>query len=204
MKEAIKERARELEFDDCRVTTAEAPESAARLQRWLATGMQGEMGYLQRNADKRLDPQRVLPGAKSIITLAVSYAQKAENDQPSNVASHKGVIARYARYEDYHQVIGERLKTLAEFVNRLGGSNTRSLWYVDTGPMLERDLAQRSGLGFIGKHTNLISRKLGNWCFLSEILTTIELEPDSPQTNHCGSCSRCIAACPTNAITAPF
>ena len=101
-------------------------------------------------------------------------------------------------------MLGARLKALADFVNRLGGDGTRSLWYVDTGPMLERDLAQRSGLGFIGKHTNLISRKLGNWCFLSEILTTLELEPDSPQTNHCGSCSRCIAACPTNAITAPF
>ena len=89
-------------------------------------------------------------------------------------------------------------------MNELGGAGTRSLWYVDTGPLLERDLAQRAGLGFIGKHTNLISRRLGNWIFLSEIITTLELEPDAPEKNRCGSCTRCIAACPTAAITAPF
>jgi len=115
-----------------------------------------------------------------------------------------GVVARYARYEDYHDIIGARLKSLLEFLNHLGGPSTRSRWYVDTGPLLERDLAQRAGLGFIGKHTNLISRKLGNWIFLAEILTTLELEPDAPEMNRCGSCTRCIAACPTAAITAPF
>ena len=115
-----------------------------------------------------------------------------------------GEIARYARFDDYHDVVGGRLKALAEFVNQLGGEGTRSLWYVDTGPLLERDLAQRAGLGFIGKHTNLISRKLGNWFFLAEIITTLELEPDAPEKNHCGSCRRCLAACPTGAILAPF
>ena len=89
-------------------------------------------------------------------------------------------------------------------MDALGTVGTRSLWYVDTGPILERDFAQRAGLGFVGKHTNLISRKLGNWIFLSEILTTLELEPDAPEKNHCGSCNRCLTACPTNAITAPF
>ena len=117
---------------------------------------------------------------------------------------NQGVIARYARYEDYHKVVGERLSSLTELVDGLGAAGTRSLWYIDTGPLLERDLAQRSGLGFIGKHTNLISRKLGNWLFLAEIVTTLELEPDAPERNHCGSCCRCLAACPTNAITAPF
>jgi epoxyqueuosine reductase len=115
-----------------------------------------------------------------------------------------GLIARYARYRDYHDVLGERLKQLTEFVGKLGGEGTRSLWYVDTGPLLERELAQRAGLGFIGKHTNLISRQLGNWIFLSEIITTLDLEPDAPERNRCGSCTRCIAACPTAAITAPF
>ncbi|MGA2557046.1 MAG: tRNA epoxyqueuosine(34) reductase QueG [Verrucomicrobiota bacterium] len=115
-----------------------------------------------------------------------------------------GIIARYARFSDYHDVVGARLKALAERVNELGGARTRSLWYVDTGPLLERDLAQRAGLGFIGKHTNLISRKLGNWFFLAEILTTLELEPDAPEKNHCGSCRRCLEACPTGAILAPF
>ncbi len=115
-----------------------------------------------------------------------------------------GLIAQYARYRDYHDVLGERLKVLNDFTNQLGGDGTRSLWYVDTGPILERDLAQRAGLGFIGKHTNLISRQFGNWIFLAEILTTLELEPDPPETNRCGSCARCLAACPTQAIKAPF
>ena len=101
-------------------------------------------------------------------------------------------------------MLGERLKALTGFVNQLGGAETRSLWYVDTGPLLERDFAQRAGLGFIGKHTNLISRRFGNWILLAEILTTLELEPDAPEKNHCGNCMRCIAACPTRAITAPF
>jgi epoxyqueuosine reductase len=121
-----------------------------------------------------------------------------------NSKFQNGIVARYARFADYHDVLGEQLKSLTEFVNQLGGVGVRSLWYVDTGPMLERDFAQRAGLGFVGKHTNLISRKLGNWIFLSEIITTLELEPDAPEQNHCGKCSRCIAACPTNAIIAPF
>ena len=115
-----------------------------------------------------------------------------------------GVIARYARSADYHTVLGERLEELTKTLNTLGGSDTRSLGYVDTGPILERDLAQRAGLGFIGKHTNLIGRSLGNWFFLSEILTTLELKPDPPERNRCGSCARCLAACPTTAIRAPF
>ena len=119
-------------------------------------------------------------------------------------AATTGIIARYARFADYHDVLGGRLKSLTEFVNQLGGPQTRSLWYVDTGPLLERDLAQRAGLGFVGKHTNVISRRLGNWIFLAEILTTLELAPDMPEKNHCGNCTRCLAACPTNAITAPF
>ena len=116
-----------------------------------------------------------------------------------------GRIARYAWGEqDYHDVMGEKLERLAGVVRETGEQDTQTLWYVDTGPILERDLAQRAGVGFIGKHTNLISRKLGNWIFLAEILTTLELPPDAPEKNHCGKCSLCISACPTNAITAPF
>ena len=208
MKTAIRQRALELGFDDCRFTTAAAPVSAEQFQNWLAEKQHGEMAYLERNANKRVEPQQVLAGARSVITLAASYATHDEeqtsrrstlDDQPAN-----GLIARYARFDDYHDILGERLRLLTEFVNQLGGDGTRSLWYVDTGPLLERDLAQRAGLGFAGKHTNLISRKLGNWIFLAEIITTLELEPDAPEKNHCGKCSRCLSACPTNAITAPF
>src|SRR5262249_35630790 len=147
--------------------------------------------------------QNVLPGARSIILLAASY-HGADEPSPSSRPLQTGFIARYARFDDYHDVLGERLKRLSQFVNELGGAGARSLWYVDTGPILERDLAERGGLGFIGKHTNLISRKLGNWIFLAEIITTFELEPDAPEKNRCGSCTRCLAACPTAAITAPF
>jgi len=129
---------------------------------------------------------------------------KARNSGHSPPVTRHGVIARYARFSDYHNVLGDRLKSLAAFVSQLGGSGTGSVWYVDTGPVLERDFAQRAGVGFVGKHTNVISRKLGNWIFLAEILTTLELEPDEPEKNRCGSCARCIAACPTGAITAPF
>ena len=202
MKESLRQRALELGFDDCRITTAAAPESASRFTQWLAERQHGEMAYLERTAPKRGDPQQVLPGVRSIITLAASYHSSDCQSPIFNRAS--GLIARYARYRDYHDVLGERLKQLAGFVNQLGGEGTRSLWYVDTGPVLERDLAQRAGLGFIGKHTNLISRQLGNWIFLSEIITTLALEPDAPEKNRCGSCTRCITACPTAAITAPF
>ncbi len=209
MKAAIREQALKLGFDDCRFTTTVPPASARNFQQWLDRKNHGEMSYIERNADKRTDPQRVLPGAKSVICLAASYhSEKQESESGIQKSEEKnlktGIVARYARYEDYHNVIGERLKQLVAYINQLGGNQVRSIWYVDTGPVLERDFAQRAGLGFAGKHTNLISRRLGNWIFLSEILTTLDLEPDTPETNHCGKCTRCIAACPTNAITAPF
>jgi len=199
VKSRIEQRALELGFHACKFTTAAPPESAPHLDRWLTEGRHGEMAWLARNAQKRVDPNLVLPGAKSIVTLAAAY------DSPSNSpAPNQGVVARYARHADYHDVLAEPLKQLSAYIDQLGGAGTRSLWYVDTGPLLERDLAQRAGLGFVGKHTNLISRELGNWIFLAEILTTLEVEPDVPEKNRCGSCSRCITACPTQAITAPF
>jgi epoxyqueuosine reductase len=201
MKEKIRQRALELGFDDCRFTSAGSPQSAGQFQNWLTENKNGEMTWIERNAEKRIEPQKVLSGAKTIVALAASYDI---SNRKSQIANPKyGIIARYARFDDYHDVLGERLKLLTQFVNQLG-DETRSLWYVDTGPILERDFAQRAGLGFVGKHTNLISRKLGNWIFLAEILTTLELEPDALEKNHCGKCSRCISACPTNAITAPF
>jgi len=201
MKERIRQRARELGFDDCRFTSATAPESTPQLQQWLERGAQGEMAWLERNAAKRCNPQLVLNNARSLITLAVSY--HGENSKLETRNSKLGTIARYARHTDYHDVLAEPLKALTRFVDELS-AGAHSLWYVDTGPILERDFAQRSGIGFIGKHTNVISRKFGNWILLAEILTTLELKPDAPEKNRCGTCTRCITACPTNAITAPF
>jgi epoxyqueuosine reductase len=199
VKEQIREKALALGFDACRFTAATAPEHSDHLLHWLEEGRHGEMAYLDRNRQKRVEPQLVLPGAESIITLATSYYREEAETRGSGV----GVVAKYSRYSDYHDVLGERLKELVAFVGE-SKPDVRSLWYVDTGPLLERDLAQRAGLGFIGKHTNLISRKLGNWIFLSEIITTLELEPDEAETNRCGSCERCLTACPTAAIIAPF
>jgi len=201
MKEAIRQRAVDLGFDDCRFTSAAAPGSASHFSDWISQGNQGEMAWLARNAEKRLDPKKVLADAKSIIVLATSYH---DTPAPAEDKKCRGIVARYARYEDYHEVLSEKLRQLNGFLTELGGPEVRSLWYVDTGPVLERDFAQRAGLGFGGKHTNLISRTLGNWIFLSEILTTLELEPDTAEQNHCGRCTRCITACPTQAITAPF
>ena len=162
MKEVLRQRARELGFDDCRVTTAIAPESVFRFTQWLADHRHGDMAYLERTAPKRVDPQQVLPGARSVITLAASYHDPNAPTAPASsnralwgapAPLHKvrpsngkwqmangtvGLIARYARYRDYHDVLGERLKQLTEFVNESGGGGTRSLWYVDTGPLLER------------------------------------------------------------------
>jgi epoxyqueuosine reductase len=202
VKAAVVQRARDLGFDECRFTTAEAPEHREAFTRWLTAQHHGEMMWIERNAHKRVDPQQVLANAKTIVTLAVSYAFPAED--LTNALTPNGVVARYARYTDYHDVLVEPLKALTCFINENADPGTQSLWYVDTGPLLERDLAQRAGIGFVGKHTNLISRELGNWFFLAEIITTARFEPDTGERNRCGTCTRCLTACPTKAITAPF
>src|SRR5665213_3827697 len=131
MKAAIQQRALGLGFDDCRFTSAHPPESAEQFQSWIAKKNHGEMAWLERNAEKRIDLQKVLPGARSVIVLAASYEKSDSRFTIHN--SRTGAIARYAQFDDYHDILGERLKSLTEFVNQLGGAETRSLWYVDTG-----------------------------------------------------------------------
>lgn len=207
MKEALIRRALELGFDACRVTHAGPPEHGRTFLAWLDAGCHGGMGYLERTRDKRTDPRLVLEGARSIVLLAVSYADPGGHSggfAKGPAAGPTGVVARYARGADYHEVLGPRLAVLTDYLKALAGPGTRSRWYVDTGPVLERELAQRAGIGFVGKHTNLIGRDLGNWFLLGAILTTAALAPDEPEANRCGKCERCLAACPTRAITAPF
>jgi epoxyqueuosine reductase len=188
----IKNRARELGFDLVGITTADSPPHTREFQRWLAENFHGEMAYMQRGMEKRADLRSILPETRSLIVVGMNY-----------FTENRGPIARYARFaRDYHDVLREKLQKLAEFLRELGAQHAKI--YVDTGPILERDLAQRAGIGFIGKHTNLISRKLGNWIFIGEILTDLELPPDSPERAHCGTCRRCMDACPTNAIVAPY
>ena len=201
----IRTRAADLGFDDCRVTSAASPASADRFRSALAEGRHAGMEWLARNADKRCDPQLVLPGARSIILLATSYnPPKPTPTDPPQPGSPTGTVARYARHQDYHDVLASRLAELTTWLDSEIQPSHRSLWYVDTGPILERDLAQRAGIGFVGRHTNVVSRSLGNWFFIAEILTQAELPEDPAARNLCGKCTRCLDACPTQALPAPF
>jgi len=189
-------RAQEIGFDDCRIANANPPRHAAEFRAWLKSGSAADMSWIERGAAKRDDPQKVLPGARSVVVLAMSYWQ-GEAAAPNE---HSGRIARYAWGDDYHEVIEEKLRDLNNFLTTAGG---RQKYYVDTGPVLERDFAAEAGIGWHGKSTMLLNRELGTWFFLAEIFTTLDLPPDAPQPARCGTCTRCIDACPTGAITAP-
>ena len=189
----IKARARELGLDVCGVTSADPSRHESFYRQWAAEGKAGEMSWLTRDPDRRADPRTVLPGARSIIVAGLNYWQA----QPAG----RGRIARYALGEDYHHVLLEKLEALTTEVRETGAE---AKVYVDTGPVLEKPLAERAGIGWQGTSTMLINTKLGPWLLLGEIITTLELEPDAPQRDHCGSCSRCMTACPTGAITAPY
>lgn len=193
MKTELAGLAQSLGFDIFRVVKCTFPPHAEAFHAWLGEGRAGEMEWLARNKERRTDPQQVLPGAQSIIVLGMNYFQ---GEEPANTPR----IARYAWGEDYHDIIEKKLRTLDEFLRGHGGVQK---CYVDTGPVLERDFAAQAGAGWHGKSTMLINRKFGTWFFLAEILTTLELDEDAPEKDHCGSCTRCIDACPTGAITAP-
>jgi epoxyqueuosine reductase len=192
VKSALLARAKELGFDDCRIAKAAPPRLGAKFQTWLREGAAGEMDWIERGAEKRLDPQLVLPGAKSVVVVAMNYWQ-GDREQPTN-----GRIARYAWGDDYHDMMLAKLRGLDELLTASGGTQK---CYVDTGPVLERDFAAEAGIGWHGKSTMLLNAQLGTWFFLGEILTTLDLEPDAPQPARCGTCTRCITACPTGAIT---
>jgi epoxyqueuosine reductase len=185
----------QLGFDLCRVARCTAPPHAAEFRAWLDAGRAGEMSWMERNQERRTDPQLVLAGAQSVIVLGLNYWQG-----PCAEKSSAGRISRYAWGDDYHDVIDPKLCALDRFLTEHGGRQKR---YVDTGPVLERDFAAQAGAGWHGKSTMLISQTLGTWFFLAEILTTLEIEPDAPIADRCGRCTRCIDACPTAAIVAP-
>ena len=198
LEERIKSKARELGFDLVGITTAEPPQRIAFFQQWLANGHHAEMAYLARRAEERADIQRVLPGAKSVVVVASNY--HAVDPKPG---PQQGKIARYALGSDYHELMQQKLETLAAELRTLAPSANAKV-YVDTGPVLERELAQRAGIGWIGKNTVLYHRQFGQWLLLGEVLLDIELQPDAPETRDtCGRCTRCMDVCPTRAIIAP-
>jgi epoxyqueuosine reductase len=196
--ERIRSWAAELGFEACRFARANTATHAAVLQEWLTDGCHGDMQWMERDPARRCDPREVLPGCRTVICLAVNYF-------PGNNPRTEGPpppyrIARYAWNDDYHTLIQNRLRELVRLLDSLGGTHRP---YVDTGPVLERDFASDAGLGWNGKSTMQIHRRLGTWFFLAEVLTTLEIDPDPPFGDHCGKCVRCMSACPTGAITAP-
>ncbi len=196
---AIKAAAAELGFTSIGVTSAEPfDEAADRFEAWVGRGAHGLMKYLERGADKRRDARAILPSAKSILSLALNYYTPTATP-PSG--SFK--ISRYAWGDDYHEVITNKLEQLLLKIKEIE-PEAEGRYYVDTGPLLEKAIAERAGIGWIGKHTNVITRTHGSWVFLAEIILSIELEYDAPASDMCGTCSRCIDACPTDAIVAPY
>jgi epoxyqueuosine reductase len=194
----IKTEAKRLGFLSCGISKAQfLEEEAPRLENWLNSNMHGEMYYMENHFDKRLDPTKLVPGSKSVISLLLNYYPK----EVQNKKSYK--ISKYAFGTDYHFVIKDKLKQLLGFIqSEIGEVHGRA--FVDSAPVLDKTWASRSGLGWIGKHTNLITKQTGSFYFIAELIIDLDLEYDHPVTDHCGTCTACIDACPTNAIVEPY
>jgi len=197
--EEIRSRAKELGFAKIGISRAKRLDERNGLEEWLAAGHHGEMLWMGRNAGKRLDPRTLLSEARSVISLAANYHTPQSHSQDRR----HGKISRYAWGRDYHAVLKERLKSLVEWIG-YNDPEARGLYYCDTGPVMDKAWAHKSGLGWIGKHSNLITREVGSWVFLAEILLNLDLEPEEESRNYCGTCHRCLDACPTRAIVAPY
>jgi epoxyqueuosine reductase len=199
--ESIKARASELGFDLCGIAPADSFPELAFLREWLERGYAGSMAWMARSADRRADVRNVVPGARSVIVTGTLY----NTDRPYSAELPAGVarISRYAWGDDYHDVVKRRLDALLAWMRAESSEPFAACGYVDTGPVQERVYAQYAGLGWIGKNTCLINPEIGSWLFLSEIITTLALEPDTQGLEQCGSCTRCLEACPTGALVEP-
>ncbi len=200
--EEIKEKARDIGFDKIGITDASPlPESTGHhLRRWLKKGYHGDLEYLERSADKRLSPAKVVEGARSIISVALNYYP---GDGVVPGGNRHGRISRYALGADYHSIIPEKLEQLIAFIRKRVDKPVRGSIFCDTGPLMEKAIAERAGLGWIGKHGILITREFGSWVFLGELVVDIPLRYDTPAENLCSSCILCMQACPTKAIASP-
>jgi epoxyqueuosine reductase len=201
LSEEIRLEARRLGFDKVGVVPATAlTEESARLGEWLARGFHGQMAYMARDPRQRADPRLLLPSAKSVVCVALNYFRPEKHVDDRAV----GKISRYAWGDDYHDVLRDKLKALLEWI-REREPEVEGKICIDTSPMMDKAWAARAGLGWIGKHTNLITKEFGSWVFLGELLLSIELDYDSTiEPDHCGKCRACIDACPTGAIIAPY
>lgn len=195
----IKQESKRLGFDYCGVSKADfLEEEAYRLENWLNNNMHGQMSYMQNYFDKRLDPRLLLPGAKSVISLLLNYFP---SETQRDVTAPK--ISKYAYGKDYHVVIKEKLNELLEFIKEnIGDINGRV--FVDSAPVMDKAWAKKSGLGWIGKNSNLINKNSGSFYFIAELIIDLELQEDGPVKDYCGTCTKCIDACPTEAIIAPY
>jgi epoxyqueuosine reductase len=194
----IKQTAQKLGFDFCGISKAEfLADEAPRLESWLKNGNHGNMGYMENHFDKRLDPSKLVPGAKSVVSLLFNYYPEKDlaEEHPENLK-----LAKYAYGEDYHFVIKDRLKTFMSILKEEIGEVAGRV-FVDSAPVMERQWAEKGGLGWVGKNTLLINKEKGSFFFLAELILDLELEPDGPIKDYCGTCTRCIDACPTDAIT---
>ncbi|MGB5942424.1 MAG: tRNA epoxyqueuosine(34) reductase QueG [Leeuwenhoekiella sp.] len=194
----IKAEAKRLGFMSCGISKAEfLEEEAPRLEAWLNKEMHGKMGYLENHFDKRLDPSLLVPGAKSVVSLLLNYFPR----EIQNEEAYK--ISKYAYGTDYHFVIKDKLKALLHFIqDNIGTVHGRG--FVDSAPVLDKAWAAKSGLGWIGKNSNLLTKQVGSFYFIAELIIDLDLEYDTPVTDHCGSCTACIDACPTDAIVDPY
>src|SRR5688572_16879227 len=197
--EEIRQQARTLGFTLTGIARIEPTPEGAFFPEWLDRGYAGEMHYLERQKAARMDPQSVLPGARSVIVCAINYNT---NHPLTSFDRSRAWISRYAWGTDYHETLQERLRMLAQWIEAHGAHRTRT--YVDTGPLTERVFAKYAGIGWFGKNTCIINQKTGSWLFLGCILTDLDLSADTPPPDRCGSCTRCLDACPTDAFVAPY
>ena len=201
--DAVKAKAAEVGFDLCGIALADQHPKLARLTEWIAQGRAGEMEYLAASAQERLDVRHSLRSATSVISVAVLY----NTDRPysaEGLGAGQVAVSRYAWGDDYHGVLRTRLRALLQWLSDTAGPGLEAFTCVDDGPVQERVYAEAAGLGWIGKNTCLINPGVGSWLFLGEVVTNLELEPDIPGVDQCGTCTRCLDACPTEAIVAPY